>query len=108
MATTTPQQGLPVPELADDPNIVEDMTNLALAIEKKLVSVFESTADRDTRVPAPIEGQFAAIKDVNRLYCYFDGVWTQIYPVTGLPAFSSGSQVPNNANGANGDVYFQV
>lgn len=109
MATTTPMQGLPVPEATDDPNIVDDMTSLALAIEKRLAGIYVSTADRDTKVVAgggPIEGQLALCKDVNKLYAYFDTAWVQIYPPV-VPAITSGSAAPDNSVGVNGDVYLR-
>ena len=107
MATTTPQQALPVPDETDDPDIPADLMSLATAIEKKLVQVYNSVSDRDTVVTSPVEGQFCVLKDVNKIFCYLDSAWVQIYPVT-LPAITSGTTAPNNATGANGDIYFQV
>jgi len=108
MATTTALQALPVPEETDKPDPPADFLKLANAVEKRLAAVYASAADRDAKVTAPAEGQVAILKDVNRIYCYFDTAWTQIYPPTGLPTITSGTTAPNNATGANGDVYLQV
>jgi len=104
MATTTPLQGLPIPEDADDPNIPADITALANAIEKRLAGVYNSVADRDAKITAPQEGQLAILKDVNKIYVYFDSAWTQIYPAAG-PQITSGTTAPTG--GSNGDVYFR-
>jgi hypothetical protein len=107
MATTTPQQGLPVPEATDDPNVAEDITNLALAIEKRLVGVYTSAADRDAKVTAPQEGQVAITKDNDRMFFYSGSAWVQMFPAV-VPSITSGTTAPSNATGSNGDVYFRV
>jgi hypothetical protein len=106
MATTTPNQGLPVPQSTDDPNIVEDLTNLALAIEKKLVMAFTNASDRSSRVPSPAEGMFAFMKDTNEFHVFDGSEWTPAIPA--MPVFSSGTTVPPNTSGDDGDVFFQV
>lgn len=105
MATTTPRQDLPIPTSGDDPDIVADLNSLAVAIEKRLFGVYDDTADRDARNSSPEEGQVAFHKDTNRVYCYYDSAWNQIYPQT-FPAITSGTSAPSG--GSNGDVYFQV
>ena len=106
MATTTSNQALRIPQTTDDPNIVEDMTNLALDIEKRLVMVFNSTADRSSRLPSPTEGMLSYLKDTDT-YSYFNGTsWTDL--VSDAPTFSSGTAVPSNSSGSDGDVFFKV
>lgn len=107
MATTTTQQGLPIPELADDPNFVEDITNLANAIEKRLVGVYVDAVDRDAKVIAPQQGQVALIKATNQIHFWDGATWKQIYPPA-IPSFTAGSAAPNNASGNEGDVYFRL
>lgn len=106
MATTTTNQAIRIPQSTDDPNIVEDIGFVVSDIEKKLVMVFLTVSDRSTRVPAPVEGMFSFLKDTNT-FSYYDGsAWQDVIP--DLPTFSSGTTVPNNASGANGDVFFKV
>ena len=58
---TTPLQGWPIPVNGDDPDIPGDMAALAKAIEKKVVGIYATTADRDAKITAPTEGQFAYV-----------------------------------------------
>lgn len=106
MPTTTPGQDFPVPVSTDDPNIPDDMLTLATAIEKRVVGVYTSSTDRSTRVPTPQEGQFAYMADTNT-FAYFNGSSWVGFP-TPVPAITSGTAAPNNADGADGDVYFKV
>jgi hypothetical protein len=103
MATTTPYQDLPVPEDTDDPDVVDDLTNLAVAIEKRLAGVYNTTTDRDTRVTAPAEGQVAYLKDANTWTFYDGSSWTEMFAV--VPSITSGTAAPSG--GADGDIYFQ-
>jgi hypothetical protein len=106
MATTTANQQLPVPVSGDDPDVAGDMTTLATAIEKKLVMVFTSVADRSARVPAPTSGMFAVMTDTDTVVFYDGAAWKQVYPPV-VPAVTNGTAVPSNATGANGDVFFK-
>lgn len=105
MATTTPGQSFPVPQSTDDPDVPGDMLALALAIEKRVVGVYNDVADRNARVTAPQEGQFAYMKDTNTFAFYTGSAW-QGFP-TPVPSITSGTTVPSNATGANGDIYFK-
>lgn len=106
MATTTPGQSLPVMTASDDPDIPADIMSLALAIEKRLMGVYNNATDRDTRVPSPQEGQFAILKDTDLVYRYTGSAWTLFPPAA--PTITSGTTVPSNGTGANGDIYFKV
>lgn len=106
MPTTTPGQGFPVPVNSDDPNIPEDMTVLALAIEKRVVGVYNSAADRASRVAAPQEGQVAFLKDTNEFTFYDGATWQPMFPKQ--VTITSGTTVPSNSSGSNGDVFFKV
>lgn len=105
MPTTTPGQSLPIPVAGDDPNVPDDLNTLALAIEKRLVGVYNNVADRSARVTAPQEGQFAYMKDTNT-FAYHDGSTWVGFP-TPVPAITSGTTTPSNGSGANGDIYFK-
>lgn len=106
MATTTPGQSFPVPTLSDDPDIPGDLMTLALAIEKRVVGVYNNVTDRDTRVTAPQEGQVAYLKDSNTFTVYNGSVWTAMFPTP--PTFTVASTVPSNVQGSDGDVWFKV
>jgi hypothetical protein len=82
------------------------MTALAQAIEKKLVMVFTSAADRTTRVPSPTSGMFSVRTDTHVVEVYDGSAWKQVYPPA-VPAVTNGSAVPSNSSGANGDVFFK-
>lgn len=106
MATTTPGQSFPVMTSSDDPDIPTDIMSLALAIEKRVMGVYNNAADRDARVTAPQEGQFAILKDTDLVYRYTGSAWTLFPPAS--PAITSGTTVPSNGSGADGDIYFKV
>lgn len=106
MATTTPHQLFPVPENGDDPNIPGDMQALAAAIEKRVMGVYTSIADRDARITAPQDGQFAYVQQENKVYVFQDGAWAQYPPP--VPTITYGTSVPSNGVGNNGDIFFRI
>ena len=108
MPTTTPAQALPIPVQADSPDVPRDMSALALAIEKRLVGVYNSASDRDTKTAAAgvQEGMFAFLKDTNAFTFYDGAAWQPAFPTP--PAVTSGTTTPSNATGNNGDVYLKV
>jgi len=105
---TTPAQQFPIPVDGDDPDVTGDTATLAKAIEKRVVGVYASTADRDTKTAAAgvQEGMFAFTKDTNKLW-YHDGAAWQEFRI-GSFAITSGGTVPANSSGNNGDVFFKV
>lgn len=106
MATTTPAQAFPVMTSTDDPDIPADILALALAIEKRVVGVYNNVTDRNTKVSSPQEGQFAFLKDTNTFTYYTGSAWADAFEQP--PTFSSGSTVPSNASGSDGDVFFKI
>lgn len=106
MPSTTPMQGFRVPINSDDPDVVDDMTQLARAIERRVVGVYASAADRDAKVTAPEEGQVAYLKDSNSFTFHTGTAWTAMFQQP--PAFNVGTVVPDNSMGSNGDVFFKV
>lgn len=108
MATTTPAQAFPVPQSGDDPNVAEDMTNLAKAIEKRVMGVYATAAARDTATAAAgvEEGMFAFTKDNDKMWYYTGSAWVAFPPAQ--PAITSGTSVPSNSTGANGDIFFKI
>lgn len=103
MATTTTLQDLPIPEDTDDPDVVDDMTNLANAIELRLAGVYNTVTDRDTRITSPAEGQVGYLKDSNTWTYYNGSAWTEMFAV--VPSITSGTAAPTG--GSDGDIYFQ-
>lgn len=108
MPGTTPAQGWRIPIPADDPDVVDDMTQLAKLIEKRVIGVYATTSARDAATTAAglEEGMFAFMRDSNTV-TYFDGTTWVAFPPT-PPKIESGPSVPSNAYGNNGDVWFQV
>lgn len=107
MPTTTADQGLPLPVSADDPDVVADLAAVVAAMEKKLVRTYTSATDRNAKNASPTEGQVAYLLDVNTLTYYTGSAWANMFPPT-IPAFTSGTAVPANSVGVNGDVFFKV
>lgn len=106
MPTTTAATGWPLPLPTDDPDVVDDMTKLAQAIEKNAVGVYPTVAERDTKTASVVaHGMFAFTKDTNTLWYRNATAWVQFPPVT--PIIRSGTAAPSNAVGINGDVYFR-
>lgn len=106
MATTTPAQNFPVMEDGDDPDIPEDIMALALAIEKRVVGVYNNAADRGSKLPNPVNGQVGYLRDVKKFYYYDGTAWLPMF--ADVPAITSGTAVPSNSSGTNGDVFLQV
>lgn len=102
---TTPAQLFPIPLAIDNPDVVDDVGGLAKAIEKRVIGVYATTADRDTKTTAAgvEEGMFAFTKDSNRTWYYTGSAW-----VGWPPQITSGSSVPANSVGTDGDVFFKV
>jgi hypothetical protein len=108
MPGTTPAQDFRVPLDSDDPDVVDDVTLLAKAIEKRVMGVYATTAERDTKTIAAgvEEGMFAFTKDTNTVWYYSGSAWVAFPPAQ--PSITSGTSVPSNATGADGDIYFKV
>lgn len=106
MATTTSNQQIRVPQGTDDPDVVDDLTKAIADVEKKLVMVFSNVSDRSARVPTPVEGMLAYLKDTDLYYKYDGAAWVALLPA--IPTFTSGTAVPSNASGVDGDVFFKV
>lgn len=107
MPTTTNRQGIRLPVSGDNPDVVDDLSNAVADIELRLAGTYTSAADRGTRNPAPAQGQIAILKDVNALTMYSGSTWVQIYP-SNTPSITSGTSIPANSVGSNGDVFLKV
>ena len=110
MPTNTPIAGFRIPVGTDDPDVVDDITQLARGIEKRVIAVFLDVASRNTAVAGNLEeGMFAFTKDQNKLWYYDGAAWQEFVIGTGQK-IASGPTVPTNADPtyANGDVFFKV
>lgn len=107
--SATPLQAFPTPRDADDPDVPGDVYALAVAIEKKVVGVYASAAARNSTITAPANGQVALLSDTRAITVYNSTTttWQTVFPQA-IPTFSSGSSVPSNASGADGDVFYKV
>jgi hypothetical protein len=105
---TTPAQAFPVPVNGDDPDVPLDMFNLAKAIEKRVMGIYASAAERNTFTTAAgvVEGMFAYLRDTNTV-TYYDGTAWVNFPPT-VPAITNSTSVPSNSVGVDGDVHFKV
>lgn len=81
MATTT-NQGFPYPSLGDAANGPTAIQSLAQAVEKQVVMSFASAADRTTKVPAPVEGMLAYLRDVDTLSVWLGAAWQELAPAS--------------------------
>jgi hypothetical protein len=108
LTPTTPAQAFPVPIDTNDPDITDDINKLAKAIEKRVLGVYATTAARDSATTAAgvEEGMFAFTKDTDKVWYYNGTAWVAFPPVA--PVITSGTTVPANSSGANGDIFFQV
>lgn len=110
MPTNTPIAGFRIPVGGDDPDVVDDLTQLARGIEKRVIAVFATPTDRDTAYSGLLEeGLFAFTKDANQLWYYDGAAWIEFVPSTGQK-IGSGPSVPTNSdpNYADNDVFFKV
>jgi hypothetical protein len=108
MPGTTPAQSFRIPITTDDPDVVDDITQLAKMIEKRVMGVYATTAARDTATATAgvEEGMFAFTKDANKVWYYDGAAWVAFPPPQ--PTITSGTSVPANSSGVNGDIFFKV
>lgn len=109
MAATTVSQAFPYPTTTDDPDVPDDMMKLAKAIEKRVVGVYNTEADRDAKTSGGggigvEEGMFAFCKGTNKIYYHDGAAWVQ----WNFPTVTSGTAVPADSTGTNGDVFFKI
>ena len=106
MPGTTTLQGLSYCLGSDNPKTIDDTTKaLAEGVEKKVVQVYASSTDRNTKLGSPTNGMLTFLVDVGALDLYVSGVWIRLWPA---PVITSGSAVPANSVGKDGDVFFVV
>jgi hypothetical protein len=104
----TPAQGFPYPVLGDDPDVPDDMRKLALAVEKRVVGVYPSPAERNawTAAIGLEEGMMAYTRSDDMMAIFNGSTWIQ-FP-TPTPKITSSGSVPSNSVGSDGDVHFKV
>jgi hypothetical protein len=106
VSTPGNQFGTLIPDANEDPNIPADLLALSKAIEKRVMGVYATTSARDTLTAAmgPVEGMFAFVQADNSVWYYDGAAWVSFFG----PKITSGTTVPANSSGANGDVFFKV
>lgn len=106
----TPAQGFPVPVVGSDPDVTDDMFQLAKAIEKRVMGVYATAAARDsaTTTAGVEEGMFAYTKDNNLTWQYTGSGWVEWPPRQ--QKIGAGTTLPTAGDPAyiNGDVFFKV
>ena len=106
MASQTSNQALPYPQGTDTPaDTPLFIQSLAQAVEKKLVQVFTTTSDRDTKLTAPTNGMLAVCTSSEEMFLRVGGAWVRIYPTTSQIMY--GTSTPSNSSGADGDIYMK-
>lgn len=98
---TTANQALPYPSLGDAANGPVAIQNLALAVEKQLVMSFANAADRTTKLPAPVEGTVAFLRDVDRLEVWNGTAWGTAADPTADTAWTTGTPFWQQQGGTN-------
>jgi hypothetical protein len=106
MPATSPAQLFPYPITTDDPDVPDDMMKLAKAVEKRVMGVYTTEADRDTKTASAgvEEGMFAYTKNNDKIWYYDGAAWVQ----QTYPTITSGTTVPADSTGNNGDVFFKT
>ena len=106
MPSTSALQALPTLLGTDYPELIDDVSrDLASAVEMKLVQVYASVSVRDSKLTAPTNGMLVYLTTEATLSLFTGGAWVQLWPV---PTITSGTAVPANSTGKNGDVFFVV
>jgi hypothetical protein len=92
MTSYTPMSSLPYPVMSDPPNAPDQIRQLGLALEPKLVNRYKDASTRNARITAPTLGMLTFRDDVKQ-YEYWDGTrWigaTQNIAVASTNAVSS-------------------
>ena len=106
MPGTTTLQGFAYCLGSDNPKTIDDTTKaLAEGVEKKVVQVYADSNDRNTKLGSPTGGMLTFLTNPGALDLYVAGVWIRLWPV---PVITSGSAVPANSVGKDGDIFFVV
>lgn len=107
MPTTSANQGIRVLLSTDDPDVVDDINTIRASLELRVVGTYSTTADRSTRVPSPTQGMISVLRDTNTVQLFNGSTWVTIYPPP-VPAITSGTSVPANSSGTNGDLFLKL
>lgn len=92
-----------IPDANEPPVVHTHLLNIVNQLEKRSNMRFSNTTARDAAITSPENGMICGIgSPVSEIYSYLNGAWVKIYPL-----IRSGTTVPSNALGANGDLYVQ-
>ena len=95
-----------IPDANEDPAIPYDLLQIVTKIERRLFGIYLNGSDRDAKLLSPEQGMMAYLKGSSAVTQYNGTAWVAWPPAQ--PAITSGSTVPPNSSGANGDIFFQV
>lgn len=99
MATTSPLQAVPLPDASDADDVPYNLGAAVDAMEKRLVMVYASATDRDSKIATPEEGMIAYLQDVNEWTAHDGSGWHKA-----LVQNSSGAVVIDGSLTVGGDV----
>lgn len=108
----TPNQGLILPDGTDNANVPLSVSELVQGtsptngLENRLVERYLSIADRTARNPAPVEGEFSYLADLNRYDSYNGTLWVPVMP--GALFFGRQTVSQNLPNAASTAVTFDT
>lgn len=102
---TTPISSLPYPELANTPNVPQDLENLAEAIDTLIIPKFATNSARDAVITAPTDGQHAYMQDVKKLVVYRTSynMWFPVNPAN-LDTIPEGHETRTSATFSNSAI----
>lgn len=79
MSQLTPINDIPMPELADPPNISTSIQPAVLAMDTLLVSRFTNTSSRDAKIVTPTGGQICWVTGDSCYYVYNGADWLKMH-----------------------------
>lgn len=96
MATVTPINGFPRPQLPDSPDIEIAVGSLGDAVDARANPVFATTVARDAAMPSPVAGQECYVTTGSVKYWYDGSGWRMLTPYRqSFKLLSSPSSNPN-------------
>lgn len=105
MPTTSSVQGVPIPVAGDSDNVPYDLGLTVGFMEKRLVMVFASAADRDAKISAPAEGMAAYLQDTDELTLRIGTAWVRMLSRNDLGG-NGGATTASRSDHTHDDRYF--
>ncbi len=99
MPTTSPIQGVPVPQGSDADNVPYDLGQAIGFMEKRLVMVFSDAAARDATIASPSEGMVAYLQATDEFTARIGSSWVRILSRNDLAGSGSATTVAKSDHG---------